>query len=100
MVSKIAVIALVAIISVPILLGYAFNLTQVTETEYKPVGEEINVTQLIQNGVAYSDTHGNTYQNNSDFNILMNTITIPHYLTSSTTKTSFKTNQAILQSHP
>ena len=65
MVSKVAVIALVAVIAVPILLGYAFNLEETTETEWKTTGESVNVTQLLQNNVTYTYAHGNIYQLNS-----------------------------------
>lgn len=66
-VSKIAVIALVAIISVPILLGYALNLNQVTVSEYDRNDDSVNVTQLLQNGTAYTTANGDIYQLNSKF---------------------------------
>lgn len=69
MVSKIAVIALVAIVACPILLGYAMNLTETTETGYKPSGESVNVTPLLQNGEAYTDVHGDPYTYNTDFSV-------------------------------
>ena len=67
MVSKIAVVALVAIISVPILLGYALNLNQVTVSEYDRNDDSVNVTQLLQNGTAYTTANGDLYQLNSKF---------------------------------
>lgn len=67
MVSKIAVVALVAIISVPILLGYALNLNQVTVSEYDRNDDSVNVTQLLQNGTAYTTANGDIYQLNSKF---------------------------------
>lgn len=67
MVSKVAVIALVAIIAVPIMLGYAMNLEQVTETDYRPAGDSVNVTPLLQNGVEYTDVNADSYQINSNF---------------------------------
>ena len=70
MVSKIAVIALVAIVACPILLGYAFNLSEVTETVYEPTGESVNVTQLLQNGSAYSMVHGDIYTLNSNTSVI------------------------------
>ena len=53
MVSKVAVIALVAIVAVPIMLGYAFNLTETTKTIYTD-GVETNVTEYITRGTYYS----------------------------------------------
>ena len=53
-VPKIAVIALVAVIAVPILLGYALNLTEVTETGYVMSDDALNVTPLLQDGYDYS----------------------------------------------
>lgn len=66
MVSKTAVIAIVAILAVPILLGYALNVEQVTETDYKTTGDPVNVTPLLQNGTDYSYAHADTYQLNTD----------------------------------
>lgn len=66
-VPKVAVIALVAIIAVPILLGYAMNIQEVNETEYKPAGESVNVTPLLQNDIEYTNINANIYQTNSSF---------------------------------
>lgn len=63
-VSKIAVIALVAVIAVPILLGYALNLSESTETGYKTEGESVNVTSLLQNGTGHTVVHSDVYNLN------------------------------------
>lgn len=65
MVSKVAVIALVAVIAVPILLGYAMNLNETTITNYETSGDPINVTQLLENGTAYTSAMGNAYDLNT-----------------------------------
>ena len=66
MVSKIAVMALVAVISVPILLGYAMNLNEVTVTEYKDNNDPMNVTQLLQTGTDWSIAYGDPYVMNTN----------------------------------
>ena len=67
MVSKVAVMALVGILAIPILLGYGMNLTETTETIYTPENNSVNVTQLLQNSIRYSNTHADVYQLNSNF---------------------------------
>lgn len=67
MVSKVAVIALVAIISVPILLGYAMNLNEETITEFKGTGNAVNVTQLLQTGTQYKYVNADTDSLNTHF---------------------------------
>lgn len=69
MVSKVAVIALIGILAVPILLGYGLNLSQVTENEYALDGDPVNVTQFLQNSTAYTYTLIDPYQLNTDFSI-------------------------------
>lgn len=64
MVSKIAVIALVAIVAAPILLGYGMSLSEVTETKYDS-GTTTNVTELITNSTAYTYMNMNIYQMNT-----------------------------------
>lgn len=54
MVSKIAVIALVAIVACPILLGYAMNIEETTVTDYKSSNDSVNVTPLLQSGTEWS----------------------------------------------
>lgn len=66
MVSKIAVIALVAIVATPILLGYAFALEPYTKTDYKDSGEYTNVTPLLLNSSTYDISEANAYSLNSD----------------------------------
>ena len=67
MVSKIAVMAIVGIIAVPILLGYALNLEQTTETDYRDAGDSVNVTPLLQSDVGYTYAHPDIFQMNSTF---------------------------------
>ncbi len=69
MVSKVAVIALVAIVACPILLGYAMNLSETTVTEYKPETDEpaLNATKLLNNGISYTWANADTYRINSQF---------------------------------
>lgn len=86
-VPKIAVIALVAIIAVPILLGYALNLTETTESDFKITGDEVNVTPLLLNGKAYTYSHGDIYQLNTKFK-LNSTKIMAHYENTSFTKSS------------
>ena len=67
-VPKVAVIALVAIIAVPILLGYAMNLNEVSITDYKVSdGDPVNVTSLLMNGSNNSVAYGDAYQLNTKF---------------------------------
>lgn len=66
MVSKVAVIALVAIVAVPILLGYAFALEEYTETRYSDDNKYTNVTPLILNSSTYDLSEANMYSLNSD----------------------------------
>lgn len=95
MVKKIAVIALVAIIAVPILLGYAFNLTPTTITDYRSTGESVNVTPLMQTAVDYSYAHADTYQLNTKFGIQLNFEMLPVYETVSTQSSSLPLTKAI-----
>ena len=92
MVSKIAVMALVGILAVPILLGYAMNLSEVTVTDYAPTGESVNVTPLLQDGVSYTYAHASAYELNTNFksytNPTFNNI-LPVYEEISSTKTTF-----------
>ena len=66
MVSKVAVMALVAVIAVPILLGYALNLSEQTVTEYKPDGDSVNVSELLQTGTAYTSANADVYRLNTN----------------------------------
>lgn len=97
MVSKVAVIALVAILAVPILLGYGMNLQEVTETDYKESGDSVNVTSLLQNSVEYTDVVANTYQINSNFrtNYVDNASipAVPNYNTISSIKSPYTMTQ-------
>lgn len=91
MVSRMAIIAIVGILAVPILLGYALNLDEVTETGYKAVGEEVNVTPLLNNGTEYRYTKADTFKINTDFR--SETKTFPVYTTSSTRSSLFLERQ-------
>lgn len=88
-VSKIAVIALVAVIAVPILIGYGMNLSESTYTDYKASDDSVNVTPLIFNGTDYSSTFGNTYQLNTNFEAQYYPIYPMYNTTNVSTKTSF-----------
>ena len=77
-VPKVAVIALVAIIAVPILLGYAMNLEEVTVTDYEFSGDPVNVTPLLQNKNVYTYAHGNINTLNTNF-CLVDPYTNPYH---------------------
>ena len=66
MVSKVAVIALVAIIAVPILVGYGLNFETESYSYYSATGSETNVTPLLQNSTTYNYTNANPYSLNAD----------------------------------
>lgn len=87
MVSRMAIIAIVGILAVPILLGYALNLDEVTETGYKAVGEEVNVTPLLNNGTEYRYTKADTFKINTAFRD--GTKVFPDYETSNTRSSLF-----------
>lgn len=90
MVSKVAVIALVAIVAIPILMGYAMNLSQVQESYYDPSGESVNVTPLLQDSIAYNYAHATVLQLNTRFADLgTNQNILPVYLSTGTVKSSF-----------
>lgn len=63
MVNKVIVIAIVAMVAVPIGLGYALNFQDVETTRYEQ-GEATNVTELVQNGISYDYLNANPYQLN------------------------------------
>lgn len=96
-VSKIAVMALVGILAVPILLGYAFNLSEVAVTEYKPDNNDsVNVTQLLQNGSAYSYVHADINQLNTNFYFTnFDDKIYPYYNSITSIKTTVPLNQTI-----
>lgn len=98
-VSKIAVIAIVAIVAAPILLGYAFNLSEETVTDYKPDGDSVNVTPLLQTGTAYNNANAEINKLNTEFKY--NSLEYyPVYSSVGNTATSFKQNQASVTIHP
>lgn len=88
MVSKIAVIALVGILAVPILLGYALNLEQVTEIDYKNTDDTVNVTPLLQSGTSYTYAMADIYKLNTEFHSQGQKI-LPLYERVSGSKSSF-----------
>jgi len=67
MVSKVAVIALVAIVACPILLGYALNLDEVTHTRFVENKDPVIVSQMLQNGYGYNYVHADQYELNTKF---------------------------------
>lgn len=98
MVSKVAVMAIVGILAVPILLGFALNLEEVTETDYRIAGEAVNVTELLQNDMNYSYAEGDTYNNNTSFGMIIGGELIgylPEYQGFSTTKSSLPLNKVV-----
>lgn len=98
MVSKVAIIAIVAILAVPILLGYALNVDQVTETDYKTTGDPVNVTPLLKTGIGYDYLNADSYQLNTKFTAPPTVPALPIYEKTTDTKTSFKGE--IFQSNP
>ncbi len=94
MVSKIAVIALVAIVACPILIGYAMNLNEVTVTDYKESGDPVNVTPLYQNSVGYTYANADTYSLNTKFLQGYNpkVSVMPEYQKTTTSSTSIPTS--------
>lgn len=88
MVSKVAVIAIVGIVAIPILLGYALNLNDVTETDYKTAGDSVNVTPLLQNGTDYTYANADIYQLNTRLNSGSIPV-IPDYNNITATKTAY-----------
>lgn len=89
MVSKVAVIALVGILAVPILLGYGLNLNEVSETEYKAEGDSVDVSQLLWNSTAYSYTYVDPYQLNTNTQWFGGNPSIPIFNSYTTNKTSY-----------
>ncbi len=68
-VSKIAVMALVGILAIPILLGYGLNLSETTETAYSENKDNVNVTQLLQTGTSYNYSHADASKLNTKFEL-------------------------------
>ena len=66
MVSKVTAIALVAIIAIPILAGFALNFQDVAETRYVPGDVKTNVTPLLYNATTYDVVSANSYELNAD----------------------------------
>lgn len=94
MVSKIAVMALVAIIAAPILIGYGMNFETETGTRYVKDGNAVNVTGLLTNDTLYAYTNANINELNYDNLAIIdydhNTQGwLPEYVSRTTTKSSF-----------
>lgn len=102
MVQKIAVIALVAILAVPILMGYAMNLTETTESDYKSSNDSLNVTPLLFNTTRYTYSHGDINKLNTNLGTYGYHKTIPIYENITTTSTSYPLAENVYtnQSYP
>ena len=92
MVSKIAVMALVGILAVPILLGYAMNLSEVQVSDYNPSGDAVNVSPLLETGTSYTYAHATAYELNTKFGVYSNKNVLPVYESIDQTKSSFGLN--------
>ena len=92
-VQKIAAIALVAIIAVPIMLGYALNLTETTETGFKTTGDSVNVTPLLMNDIGYNYAHADQFILNTDIATYGSHKIIPKYEMASPAYTPFQLEQ-------
>ena len=98
-VPKIAVIALVAVIAVPILLGYALNLTEVTETDYIMSDDNVNVTPLLQDGYEYNYVAANVVDVNTRFyesGVPGNSPVVADYNKFTTTKSSIQLSRSLV----
>ena len=104
-VPKVAVIALVAIIAVPILLGYALNLDEVTVTDYELSGDPVNVTQLLNTETDYTYAHTDIFDMNTKISLSghykntrsSSTVEIPVYENITTTNTSYNLMQTVYE---
>lgn len=94
MVSKIAVIALVAVIAVPIMAGYALNLEEETGYRYEESGQPLNVTPYLQNSIEYSYSNVDVYTLNSQHNMGIKSFSAlyPRYESFSNTRSSVQLN--------
>lgn len=90
-VQKIVVIALVAVIAVPILLGYALNLEQTTHSEYKIDKDDtpVNVSPLLWNSTVYNYAHADITQLNTNLIWAHNIHSIPIYNKISSQKSTY-----------
>lgn len=94
MVSKIAVMAIVAIIAAPILIGYGMNFETETGTRYVKDGNAVNVTGLLTNDTLYTYTNANINELNLDNLAITGWGNVeyqwlPDYVSRTTTKSSF-----------
>ena len=69
MVSKVAVMALVAIIAVPILVGFGTNFEEVQSTQFVRSADTTNVTPLLQSATEYEYAAANSYETNVPKNL-------------------------------
>ena len=62
---KVAVMALVAVVAIPIIMGYALNFQEVEHNDYR-AGDSQTVTDLLINSEVYSYGQANTYSLNKN----------------------------------
>lgn len=78
MVSKIAVIALVLVVAVPILMGYGLNIETETHTTYTEDLEKTNVTPLIAQSEEYRYVVADAYSLNTQPDLYQAPIYVKH----------------------
>lgn len=66
MVSKITVIALVAIVAAPILLGFGMNFETANTERYAPNDDPLNVTNLLAQGTTFDYVEADNYSLNAN----------------------------------
>ena len=66
-VPKIAAIALVSIVAIPILLGFGLNLNETSIKDYESNNDPTNVTPLLQTSTGWSFAKGDPYKLNDFF---------------------------------
>lgn len=96
MVSKIAVMALVAVVAVPILLGYGLNVTTETYTDWKESNDKNNYTNYLGSIVDATKrdyTDADLYQFNSRIFYSNAVMTYPYFNSVTQTKTPIRLGQ-------
>lgn len=102
MVSKVAVLAMVVIIAVPILVGYALNVETEEGTRYVQDGDATDVTGLLTNNITYTYTSANINEMNFDnmitsvYGSTSKALNIPIYNVLSNTKSTIALNRTTL----
>ena len=66
MVSKVAVMAIVGILAIPIILGYAMNYESVQTTGYTEQGQSVDVSDMLASGIRYAYVAADPYSLNAD----------------------------------